>query len=426
MRRAVLAFSLVLAVSGGAFAQTAAPSRAAQPVVADIRIHGNYRTPDAEVVRLSGLVIGQPFPAGGERAAEARLKKSDLFVHVEVRVRFRTLDETGPVAVVIVVQEIPGSVIDLDIPAGPPNPLKRFINTSMFSPTFEYVDGYGLTYGVRASFVHVLGKEGRLSVPLTWGDRKQMALEADKTFAKGPVSRLTASGSWSRRENPGFDLDDERKEARAEIAVPLLRPQVQVALGGGWSDVHFGDRKEYFATYGARLVVDTRANPAFPRNAVALSAGWRAFEPEIGPRVNRYHADAQVYLGLVGSSVLALRGISDTSDGPLPEYEKALAGGMATLRGFRAGSFVGDQLAAGSAELRLPTHSPMRLGQTGFTLFGDAAAVYDHGTRLGDATWHYGVGAGWYLRAPLISVNLDVAYGIDKGARVHVTAGFKF
>jgi outer membrane protein assembly factor BamA len=425
MRRAALTFVWVLTAAAGAFAQTA-PVPVESPVVADIRIHGNYRTPNEEVVRLSGLIVGQPLPPGGVQAVEARLKKSDLFVDVDVRKRFRTLDETGPVAIVIVVQEIPHSVIDIDIPTGPPNPLKRFLNTSMFSPTFEYVDGYGLTYGVRASFVDVLGKEGRLSVPLTWGDRKQVALEADKTFVKGPVSRVTAAGSWSSRENPGYDLDDERKEVRAEIAVPLLRPQVQVALGGGWSDVHFGDVKESFATYGARLVVDTRANPAFPRNAVAFSAGWRAFEPEIGPRVNRYHADAQVYLGLVGSTVLALRGVSDTTDGPLPAYEKALAGGMATLRGFRAGSFVGDQLAAGTVELRLPTHSPMRLGQSGFTIFGDAAAAYDHGTRLADAAWHYGVGAGWYLRAPLISLNLDVAYGIDKGTRVHVTAGFKF
>ncbi len=424
MRRLVLSLTLLLTAAGVAVAQV--PVTASSPIVADVRIHGNYRTADAEIVRLSGLAVGQPLPPGGAQAIEARVKKSDLFVQVEVRIRFRTLDESGPVAVVIIVQEIPGSVISIDIPTGPPNPLKRFINTSMFSPTLEYVDGYGLTYGVRTSFVHVLGREGRLSVPLTWGDRKQLAIEADKTLPRGPVSRLTAAASWSSRENPAFDIDDERKELRAEIAVPILRPQVQVAVGGGWSDVHFGDRKEYFATYGARLIVDTRQNPAFPRNAVAINAGWRAFEPEIGPRVNRYHVDAQAYLGLLGSSVLALRGVSDTSSGPLPPYEQAMAGGMATLRGFRAGSFVGDQLAAGSVELRLPTHSPMRLGQSGFTLFGDAAAVYDSHVRLADATWHYGVGAGWYLRAPLVSLNLDVAYGIDKGARVHVTAGFKF
>ena len=48
------------------------------------------------------------------------------------------------------------------------------------------------------------------------------------------------------------------------------------------------------------------------------------------------------------------------------------------------------------------------------------------GTRLSDARSHYGVGAGWYLRVPLLSVNVDVAYGVDSGARVHVTAGLKF
>ena len=154
--------------------------------------------------------------------------------------------------------------------------------------------------------------------------------------------------------------------------------------------------------------------------------GWRAFEPETGRRTNRYRLEAQGYLGLIGSSVLAVRAVSDTADRSLPTYEKALAGGATTLRGFRAGSFVGDNMAAGTVELRLPSNSAMGLGQNGFTLFADAAAAYDHGSKLSDATWHYGVGAGWYLRAPLIHLNLDVAYGIDRGARVHVMAGFRF
>jgi hypothetical protein len=36
------------------------------------------------------------------------------------------------------------------------------------------------------------------------------------------------------------------------------------------------------------------------------------------------------------------------------------------------------------------------------------------------------VGAGWYLRVPLVQLEVDVAYGIDRGTRVHVAAGFTF
>jgi len=181
-----------------------------------------------------------------------------------------------------------------------------------------------------------------------------------------------------------------------------------------------------FTTVGTSLSVDTRSNPAFPRNAVFASAGWRSFSPEAGQRTNRFHLEARGYLGLIGSTVLAARFLSDTADRPLPAYEKALAGGAETLRGFRAGSFVGDNLAAGSVELRCPVNSPMGLGQSGIRVFGDAATAYDHGVTLGDAAWHYGVGAGWYLRAPMVDFAVDVGYGIDRGARAHVTAGLRF
>jgi outer membrane protein assembly factor BamA len=406
-----------------------APVALAQPTgpVAEVRIHGNYYTTDAEVVRLSGLTVGQPLPSGGVDLVRERLERSHQFVSVEVRVRFRSLDEHGDVAVVIIVQEYPRSVITVPTEGlGPPNLLQRLGDRAMFSPVLDYADGYGLTYGLRTSVVHVFGKEGRLSIPATWGGRKQIALEADKTFAAGPVSRVSASASLSSRENPAFDIDDERHEINGEVLLPLRRRFATAAITGGWTDVDFGSVHDQFATYGARLTLDTRTNPAFPRNAVNLSAGWRSFGPDSAPRANRFRVEAQGYLGLWGTSVLAVRALSDTSDKALPLYEKALVGGAGSLRGFRAGSFSGDSMAAGTVELRLPTHSAMHMAQNGFTVFGDVAAAYDHGTTLSEATWHYGAGVGWYLRAPLIAINVDVAYGFDRGARAHVTAAVKF
>jgi len=425
MRRAALAVYLIVGV--GAAAAAAQPDN----IVGSVRVHGNYRTPDAEVVRLAGVTIGQPLPPGGTAAVEARLRKSGQFVDVEVTTRFRTLDEAGEIALLVVVQEFPSSVIGepvIGLPKlpRPPNPLRRLGNAAMFSPILDWVDGYGATYGARASFVHVLGKEGRLSIPASWGGRRQLALEAEKNFPTGVVGRVAAAASWSRRENPAYDVGDERKEISGDVLVPIKRRHLNLGLSGGWTDVAFAGLDETFTTYGARLVLDTRANPAFPRNAIYASAGWRVLDPEWGPRINRYRYDAQAYVGLFGTSVLALRGVSETADARLPVYERALAGGMSVLRGFRAGAFTGDNLTAGSVELRLPSHSAMRLGNHGFTLFGDAAAAYDHGTKLADATWHYGVGVGWYLRAPMVSLNVDVAYGIDRGARAHVAAGFKF
>ena len=59
-------------------------------------------------------------------------------------------------------------------------------------------------------------------------------------------------------------------------------------------------------------------------------------------------------------------------------------------------------------------------------VFMDAGAVYAHGQRLRDATFHQGVGGGVFLLATLFQLNLDVAYGIDNKVRVHFTTGFQF
>ena len=52
----------------------------------------------------------------------------------------------------------------------------------MFLPIVSYSEGYGFTYGARASFVDVLGEGGRVSVPLTWGGTRRAAVEIEKTF----------------------------------------------------------------------------------------------------------------------------------------------------------------------------------------------------------------------------------------------------
>jgi len=398
---------------------------AAQPVplevVAEVRIHGNYRTPDADVLQLAGITAGSPLGVGGIEAVAERLRKSGRFDAVEVRKRYRSLTEAEQVAVIIVVQERPG----VEKGGVMPGPLKRFGNTIMAVPTFDYVDGYGVTAGGRLSFVNVFGREGHIVLPLTVGSTRQAAVEIDKTLRSGPVRRLLGGVSEASRENPAYDTRDLRTEVWVEGSRPL-GSVVRVAARAGWTDVSFGDVRDQFPSYGARIAVDTRVNPAFPRNAIYASAAWDGLKPESGSTINRYTLDGRAYVGLVGSSVLALRVRSETADGALPIYERRLLGGFTSLRGFKAGSFTGDNLATASLEIRVPFHSPLRIGQTGITLFGDAGAAYDHGTRLRDADVEYGVGGGLYLRVPLVQFEIDLAYGIDRGTRVHVAAGFKF
>jgi outer membrane protein assembly factor BamA len=402
----------------------AAPPAAAQTadIVGEVRIHGNYATPDTDVLRLAGISVGQPIGPGGLDEIVARLRQSGRFESVEIRKRFRSLTEAGDVALIIIVREHPGVE-----PGGiMPGPMKRLRNTMMTSPTLEYVDGYGVTGGGRVSFVNVFGKDGHLTVPMTVGSTRQAAVEMDKSFHRGPVRRLNGGAALVSRENPGYDERDFRKTVWIEGRRPFLGV-LNAGARAAWTDVSFGERHERISEYGASLTLDTRVNPAFPRNAVFVEAGWRVLEPASGTTINLYRVDARGYLGVVRSVVLAVRALSDTADRPLPVYERALAGGISSLRGFRAGAFTGDNLAAGSVELRFPVHSPMQVGQAGVTVFGDAAAAYDYGTKLSEAACHYGYGAGWYLRVPMFQLNIDVAYGVKAGgARLHAVAALRF
>ena len=399
-----------------AWAQTAAPE-----VVAEVRIHGNYRTPDDEVLRIAGIAVGSPLEGNAVETAAERLRRSGRFDAADVRKRYRSLDDMTQVSIIIAVTERPG----VEHGGVMPGPMKRVRNALMASPSLEYVDGYGFIAGGRVSFVNVLGKGGHLVAPLTVGSTRQAGLELDKTLPGGPVRRIHGGYAVVSRENPAYDTRDLRNDFWVEASRPFARV-LNASARAGWADVSFGDIDDQLTTYGAGLSVDTRINTAFPRNAIYASAAWDALAPEAGSTINRYTLDGQAYAGFIGSSVVALRARTETADRPLPVYERALLGGFGSLRGFKAGAFTGDNLAEASIELRVPFHSPLRLGQTGLTMFGDAGTAYDHGVRLRDARIEYGVGGGWYLRVPLFQLEVDVAYGFDSGTRVHVTAGLRF
>jgi outer membrane protein assembly factor BamA len=407
---------LLLAVVPLASAQVPAPE-----LVAEVRIHGNYRTPDDEVLRVAGIAIGSPLGAGALDAAADRLRRSGRFDAVDVRKRYRSLEDTAQVAVIIAVTERPG----VEEGGVMPGPMKRLSNALMASPSLEYVDGYGFIAGGRVSVVNVLGKGGHLVAPLTVGSTRQAGVEADKVLPGGPVRRIHGGYAIVSRENPAYDTRDLRNDFWVEGSRPFARV-LNAAARAGWADVSFGDVHDQVTTWGASVSVDTRVNPAFPRNAIYARAAWDAIRPDSASTVNRYTLDGQAYVGFIGSSVLALRARTETADRALPIYERVLVGGFGSLRGFKSGALTGDNAATASLEIRVPFHSPLRLGQTGLTVFGDAGTAYEHGVKLSDTRADYGVGGGWYLRVPLFQLEVDVAYGFDEGTRVHVAAGFKF
>jgi hypothetical protein len=351
------------------------------------------------------------------------LRESGRFTNIEVRKRFRSLTDSSDILVIVLVDERAG-VSETDLT---PGPLRRFRLAGMWLPVLDYADGYGFTYGARVSFVDVLGRRSRVSVPLTWGGERQVAVEVDRSFERGPFTRVEGSLSLARRENPHFEIGDTRRTARLR-AERSLTSWLRAGGGVGVTNVAFGDFDESHTTTRADLVIDTRRDPAFPRNAVHATLGIEHLDFAGDASVTRRVGDARAYLGLIGSTVLALRVTTSHVDAPLPLYERRLLGGTSLLRGYRFGYRAGDNLAAMSAEVRVPITSPLNVGRFGFKGFVDYGTVYPHGERLARQTFDRGIGGGVFLTATVIRMGLDVAWpkGDAKKPRWHFGLGVTF
>lgn len=403
-----------------------ATTAAAQPgagVVGEVRVHGNHTTPDERVFAIIGDVTGKPATDSLVAEVLEKLEKSGQFESVDVRKRFRSIENPDDILLMIVVDEYPG-VDPLDNYM-PPSPMKRFWTSGMFLPILSSEDGYGFTYGARISFVDRFGPRSRISIPLSWGGERQARVQAERTFRSGPIDRLSAEGGIGRRENPHYEIGDRRTSFNARVESAVQR-WLRLGAGGGIEDVAFGDLSDTVKRVAADVTLDTRVDPAFPRNAIHATFGFERLSFDTG-NVGRRTADVRGYVGLFGPSVLALRALSITAGAELPPYEHNLLGGAATLRGYDAGFKANDNLAAVSAELRIPVTSPLSIGRFGVKAFVDAGTAYPFGEKLKDQNrLDRGIGAGVYLHLTVVSMSLDVARSREGNTRFHFGLGVTF
>jgi outer membrane protein assembly factor BamA len=393
--------------------------------IAEIRVHGNVTLDDAAVIALAGITLGSPLEANGLDAIKKRLQDSGRFDTIEVRKRYRTM-AMDEIAIVLLVHERPGLTKD----GLPPTVARRIRGQLQFFPILSYDEGYGFTYGARFSFVNALGRGTRLSIPFTGGGTKRIAIEADRTFRTGPLTRLSGSFGYAERENPHFDVDDGRIEVKARAERRLFD---MLTLGGNIARtrVTFSPVREQFWTPGADVTLDTRRDPAFPSDAILATVAWNRLSPIGtssfgGDAIDRYRLDARGYKRVFRQNVVAVRAQYDTASAPLPPYEQWLLGGS-NLRGTPAGSYAGDKRFLWSAEARVPFSSPLNRGRTGFNVFMDGGAIVRHDEKIFDAPRFRSAGAGLFLNFAVINLNLNVARSLDtKRTRVHFGTGFTF
>jgi outer membrane protein assembly factor BamA len=297
----------------------------------------------------------------------------------------------------------------------------------MFLPIISYADGYGFTYGGRVSAVDLLGIDERLSVPLTWGGTRRAALEFERTFKSGPLTRIESSfGIWNR-ENPRFEIRDQRVEVKGR-AERVFADALRAGVDASRSTISFGILDDDLWTIGTSAGIDTRLDPSFPGNAVFVTGGWTGMHFRTIPdRVNRLTGDARGYLRVFRQIVVAGRAAYTGTDASLPPYERLLLGGSSSLRGFDTGAFAGDRMFSTSAEVRVPLTSVLRGAKLGVTAFTDAGKAWDFGSSMDQAEWHQGVGGGLFLIASVVRINLDIAHGLKTGdTKVHLSSGFTF
>jgi outer membrane protein assembly factor BamA len=416
-RRACIGSTIVVLMLGCA---SLALAQSAPGIVGEVRVHGNHTTPDADIMGIVGDLVGKPATDQLIAEVEIKLERSGRFDGVEVRKRFRSIENPDDILVMIVVDEVPG-VDPLDLT---PSPMRKFWSSGMFMPILHSEDGYGFTYGARVSFVDRLGPRSRVSVPVTWGGERQARVQLERSFQAGPIERIAADYGIIRRENPHYELADRRVSfgVRAESAPTRW---LRFGAGSRRDAVDFGGIHDTVSRVGGDVTADTRVDPAFPRNAVHAIFGIERVTFDTG-RANQRTVDARGYVGLFRQIVLAVRGVSVTTDTPLPDYEHNLLGGAANLRGYDAGYKAGDNLAAASAELRIPLTSPLNVGRFGVKAFVDWGTIYGAGEKLSDQSFDRGIGGGAYLHLTVVSVSLDVARSQTGNTRFHFGMGVTF
>ena len=75
----------------------------------------------------------------------------------------------------------------------------------------------------------------------------------------------------------------------------------------------------------------------------------------------------------------------------------------------------------------MPLTSVLHGAKLGLTVFMDASKAADFNGSFRDSEWHRGAGAGLFLIAPLLKINLDIAHGLNGGGtRVNLGTGFSF
>ena len=408
-RRAVL---LSVAAAG-----VAASPRSARRLksLGEVRVHGNHTTPDADVLahcrsrrRRAGHRRDRCATADGAAAPAAAASTTSTCASA-----FRSIDDPTDILVIILVDEVTGiSEDDLT-----PGPMKKMRSLGMWLPVLDYADGYGFTYGARSrsSTRSASAAASRCRSPGAASARRRSRSTA--RFERGPFTRVEGAVSISRRENPHFEIrrHAQRSAARAERA---LTPWLRVGGGARVDQRQFRRHRRHASSRrGARRHRSTRA--PIPPSRATRSTSWLGWSSFASTAVDQHRAlddrSARLRRAVRLERAGASRGDDAAGDRRCRPTSRRCSAARRRCAAIDFGYRAGDNLAAVSAELRVPFTSPVYMGRLGVKAFVDAGTVYPYGAKLSDQTFDRGVGGGVFITWAVIRMGLDVAWPITGG-----------
>ena len=321
-----------------AFLLLSSPLAAQQEVVTAIQVHGNTLTSTEDIIRASGISVGDQVSDEDLSDAEARLSSALKFESVEVLKRFASISDLTRVLILIQVDEGPVrlEMPDIDLP-GPdvavpqvqrPRVVRRSRFSVMFVPILSAEDGYGFTYGAQFAFSGRRSAQRRVVVPASWGGDKRIGVEYQQEFSPRFAPRLRTGAFLQRRTHPFYEENADRTRVWGRTEWSILR---DVRAGGevAWQSSSLAGPEVEARSIGGDVIVDTRVDPLMPHNAIFVRSAVERLYFGSADTAVRTEIDANGYVGLYRGMVVALRAVHENFSRPAPHFLQIDTGGLA-------------------------------------------------------------------------------------------------
>jgi len=401
---------LILALCPGIVLPVCAQAPAEEiEYIEKIVVAGNKKLDEKAILERSGLRTGDIITPEGLKDAEERLGGWWRLKSAAIEKRYRSLTEQSGVTLIIRVEE------------------KRVLDDIFIGPALEHTAEYGTGYGVRIRERGRLHHNEVLTITARFGSDQKYGLADEISFSFIPlVHGMRLGYHHVRYTQPFYDIPIRgdlftigffHTWRKSTFAFDILRDNI--------SQDNFPDEK--WLKFRLSAMWELGDDDIFPRNGILARLAFLGAQRDgNGKNYVRFSADLREYKEIHNRWVLAFKQILDFSNQALPIYEKPILGGPLTLRGYPVASYIGDNQVLISMESRHPLsrrHSMFRYGIYGFL---DGGAVYDHGTGLEQARFHWGTGIGGYFHVFSFDLRADAGWDFDENVEFTFTVSQRF